>query len=315
MPRSTWAALSAGTVMLVGIRGAHAQACADVSGNWVDGSGGAWSLNQQNPGGSITAAFSSAAISTCPATGGYGGSGSYSGSGGFHITVGLPGTPPAGCPRTINLTGTVKQPGCDHASISWTNDLGGIGVGSMTQACIVPPTPSETTVFKNWDLVHSAPTVSNFDATLNNPMPLHVPAFNFGGRKVQEIFWQNSVDACHFTGSRYVTFNAHAAGPFVMGSGDQNGYTDRVGIEDTNIILYYRAVGRVPCGFASYQKMEIDCSSGMQVYATNLLTNAIWDATVSNSRAGVGSGELKWGTTVQQYEAVGTAIINFLIGH
>jgi hypothetical protein len=281
--------LMAGMVLLTSVQNAFAQACADTSGTWQDTAGGLWVL-AQSPNQSIAGGYVVGGTGgSCPSSIAprYQLSGSYTGNGQFKVT-GTATTTVTGCATSISASGQLKQPGCNNASITWSNSSGGFGVQAWSAACTLP-SGEATPVFAGW----SDETVGQWNTAL---LPL---SYNFGGRTVTETAGGVGSDLCEFSGSAVKPYTQISGGTWTIPDDGTNVYgpdlVGRAGIQ----VWYYRAHGRAPCTSTIYQTMIIACSSGSPSYITNTLTYTVGYTTVTSTRAAAQETET-WIATPQQ---------------
>jgi hypothetical protein len=303
--RIGWLVTTFSCFLSLPIQGIAGPACADASGTYTDTLGEFIQLSQDS-GGNITGGFASSGGNTCPPAQAprYNLQGSYTGDGNFTV-VGTATTQVSGCPTTITFKGSISGGGCDDVSISFTNNLGGIGFGAWTEACQVPP--NETTTWKGW--APGQPTVGAFRGTMN-PM-----SFNFGGRTWQETFPQGGFDSCWFNNTGGIPFfSPQASSPSTLAATDNNSYEDDVGDANgnknlpSNTIAYYRRAGRAPCSYGGVQSMIIACDTYSSVYQKNTLSINIGTTTYSVSRGAVSSPVIVIGTSQPSDEAEVTII-------
>ena len=264
---------------------ANSPACASANGIWND-SAGTWQV-AQNSSGFITGQFTVASAQQCPSNETYKLSGGYRGNGGFTVTGTYNGSN-SGCAASFVYSGTVTGPGCAAATMTWSNSANLSGTSYWTTKCEIPAGEAGI-AFDAWSTSQSQDTVAIFHQNL---APFVYGYMDWGGRTIVETFPQKDTDTCYFALSAIPPSSVTPAPPLTLASGA--GYRDAVGVND-NVVKYYGNTGRTPCGFTSHQVMVIDCPSGNQTYATNTLVTTLANLTVTDSREGVKSPQLKWG--------------------
>src|SRR5579872_4545659 len=253
--------------------------------------------------GSVRRRNSTRRAPTCPGNL-YPVTGQYTGNGHFSVTATYPsGTSvqPIGCADSITYVGTIAEPGCDTATVSWSNSSGLSGSFSWVQACQVP-TGEANSVFAGWDDAEGQPTLAIFTQYLAPT------TFDWGGRQVSETSPQPGEDTCWDStvpalgGPKNPTLTVTGGSPIVMAS--QNGvttsYKDLVGAT-ADLVKFYRRVGKTPCHIFVYQAMQIACDTvpkpnALQTFANNQDDSIINQTTVQGVRGSVKSDFRLWGT-------------------
>ncbi len=295
-------------LLLVDVPSVIAQeVCANATNDWSWGNL-AFDMLQ-----TATGAISTAAVNIAPSGGSctqtvsYVFTGSYKGDGSFALQGAVSiGSPPAGCASQITIYGTIEQPGCDRADITWTNNVNGAGVATWTAHAITPTESSVAT--HNWvppppqvpqNPVNNAATDGVFQETIT-PASGGGPAYNFAGRTIHETFPNSTGDTCHFLRSAWGSFVPTATDPFVMDVTNNNQYKDNVGTGAV-LINYYRYWQRAPCDFTTTQVMTISTASGPVGYTQNAMDINIGTSTITSTRAANVSQSITWGETQSQY--------------
>ena len=164
---------------------------------WTDTTGGGtWTLSQASNG-TITGQFLSVTTGSCEGSSNYSVSGNYQGNGQYTVTATYTGSDNINCVSSLTETGTLAQPGCDHASVSWVNSQSTHGSANWSSMCVVPDTET-TPAFVQWYPAGSS--YADFHQSLI--FTRYSASFNWQGRKVTESFPSNGTDNCYFSGSR-----------------------------------------------------------------------------------------------------------------
>lgn len=240
------------------IETAFAESCATAQGSWSSGIGGGWVVNQNQNNG-ISGIFTTGGGGACPGGQLYGLTGSYTGNGSFQIlaTWGI-GVRPPGCAETINYSGTLLKPGCHKATVTWTNSGGASGVLDWSHSCTLPE--GETTPqHVGWVGLLGFTTVAQFRQSLIRPV-VGEPDYNFGGRQLAETFLIDGEDTCWFDGSDQPERLRGNSKVIDLTSGRPTYYRDEIGMS-SEIINYYRRVGRTSCYFRFPQTVSLDCAA------------------------------------------------------
>jgi hypothetical protein len=237
-------------------------ACQTVAGAWT-GDQGSWLITQA-PNGGLMGTFQNGAknaLGNCTQGHFWGISGTMQSDGSYFITETFDTTTqtrPSNCSPTATLSGVVLSHGCNSATGSFNNSLGGSGTYSMAKSCDMP-SGEATPIFVGWDVVHGNPTIGSWNTYL---LP---DTLNFGGRTVYESNGGPASDTCWKSGDPP---QFHVVGV----TGSPNGWpvaalyvnhgsiwgSDYIGFS-TGEVTYYRQRARTPCGAAVTQAMSIDC--------------------------------------------------------
>jgi hypothetical protein len=156
---------------------------------------------------------------------------------------------------------------------------------AQIEGCTLPTT--ESTAFKGW--ATSDPATGLWEQTLSN-----ANGDSFSGMSVLEgtPSANPGVDTCWISGSPVSYGSAVSGGEWSVGD-DNTWGVDSVGWPKypVDAVAYYRAQGRVPCGFTVYQQMQIRCTlptdNTFHNYGSvNTLQGNITATTVTSKRAG-----------------------------
>jgi len=186
-------------------------------------------------------------------------SGAYQGNGQFFMSgSSLPGQ----CAFSISFQGTLSRvPACNSGAITFTYSGGGYGAGQISHSCYAPSTET-TPVFQGFGYEGGEPTMATFRQSL-------VPTdFDWGGRYIYETSPPNSgSDGCWIPDNpdNIPKFDVVTGGGYSIVEGSS--YGDDIGATE-DIVNYYRAHQRAPCGFQVQQQVWIRCDPNSIVAGT-----------------------------------------------
>lgn len=245
----------AALVTFVSIDDANAQyACASAHGLWSSGYA-SWDLTQGSGGAVWGELLSNKPTGPCPGARRWGVTGTLI-NGQLDLTAAYSGPlpRPVGCAHTIWYTAALQKPGCNTASVTWSNSGGDSGAITWGAACKVPTSETSPT-FVTWFPAGGDITTAGFEQFL-------IPtSFNFGGRTLSETFLTDGEDSCHFTGSSVPLTRRGIPDAINLIPASPTKYADIVGMWAERV-TYYRSRNRAPCHYMFDQTLSLDCQAG-----------------------------------------------------
>lgn len=286
---------------------AETSACGSLATNWHQSGGGEFRI-AQSTNGTLSGTFFGNGAQNCPEYQNYSLSGTTNLEGQFSVTgiwtkderpfpVGG-GPRPPGCAQTFTYSGTVGGTACGTATTTWSNSGGLHGTDVWSGTCRTPT--SETGIaLENWGTGNES-SVATF-RQYAGPASVIVPtSYNWSGRKIQEVSYQQGYDGCWWQGistlipSPMTTVTGGPPITLKSNSGVTKPYRDEIGATKAAVEVYRRA-GRVPCGYTQYQAVQMQCAAAgggttAHTFAQNVLNYSILLSQVRAQRGNVDSG-------------------------